>query len=114
VNEIVNPSIDQLVGEIVAVNHAWKEAKDIFEDPASPIANSLRNLKTRLQVRLLRQYAPQQVYLLEDPTADALEPLYSLYLVQPINGYTDAAHLPIRVAQTGHLSAEEIKLFCRQ
>jgi hypothetical protein len=113
VNEIANPSIEQLVGEIVAVNHAWKEAKDICEDPASPIANSLRNLKTRLQVRLLRQYAPQQVYLREDPTADTTEPVYGLSLVQTtINGYTDAAHLPFRVAKD-HLSAEEIKLFCR-
>jgi hypothetical protein len=113
VNEILNTSIEQLVREIVAVNHAWKEAKDIFEDPASPIANSLRNLKTRLQVRLLRQYAPQQVYLRADPIADTLEPVYGLSLVQPINCYTDAAHLPVRIAKE-HLSAEEINLFLRQ
>jgi hypothetical protein len=113
VNEIVNPSIEQLVREIVAVNYAWKAAKDIFEDPASPIANSLRNLKTRLQVRLLRQYAPHQVYLLEDSTADTKEAVYGLSLVQTINGCTDAAHIPLRVAKD-HLSAEEIKLFCRQ
>jgi hypothetical protein len=112
VNEILNPSIEQLVREIVAVNHAWKEAKDMFEDPASGLAISLRNLKTRLQVRLLRKYAPQQVYLLKDPTADASEPVYGLSLVQPIGGYRDAAHLPIRVAQE-HLSKEEIEGFCR-
>ncbi|MBA3922790.1 MAG: hypothetical protein H0X31_14275 [Nostocaceae cyanobacterium] len=109
-NEILNPPIEQLVKEIVAVNHAWKEAKDLFE-PESGLAKSLRNLKTRLQVRLLRKYAPQQVYLLKDPTADASEPLYGLSLVQPIAGHTDAAHLPIRVAQE-HLSEAEIERFC--
>jgi len=111
VNEILNPSIEQLVKEIVAVNHAWKEAKALFEDPDSGLAKSLRNLKTRLQVRLLRKYAPQQVYLLKDPTADASDPLYGLSLVQPIAGHTDAAHLPIRVAQE-HLSEAEIERFC--
>jgi len=109
VNKILNPSIEQLVEEIVAVNHAWKEAKELFETE-SPLTKSLRDLKARLQVRLLRKYAPQQVYLLEDRTSDALEPLYGLSLVQPIAGHTDAAHLPIRVAQE-HLSEEEIGRF---
>lgn len=55
--ELINPSIEQLVKEIIAVNHAWKEAKDLFEETAFPLANALRDLKTRLQIRLLRNYA---------------------------------------------------------
>lgn len=112
-NKILNPSIEQLVQEIVAVNHAWKEAKSIFEDSSSPIAASLRNLKTNLQVRLLRQYAPQHIYLREDTTDEFEEPLYGLCLVHPINSCMDAAHLPIRVAQE-YLSAEEIKHFMKK
>jgi hypothetical protein len=61
--QLLNQSIEQLVQEIIAVNHAWKEAKEIFEDPASPLAKFLGDLKTRLQIRLLRKYAPEQVYL---------------------------------------------------
>ncbi len=110
VNKILNPSIEQLVREIVAVNHAWKEARSIFEDSSSPIAVSLRNLKTRLQVRLLRQYAPQYIYLREDTTDKSEEPLYGLCLVHEIDNCMDAAHLPTRVAQE-HLSTEEIEHF---
>jgi hypothetical protein len=112
-NKILNPSIEQLVREIVTVNQAWKEAKSIFEDSSSPIAVSLRNLKTRLQIRLLRQYAPQHIYLIEDKTDESEEPLYGLCLVHPINSCMDAAHLPIRVAQE-YLSADEIKNFLKK
>ncbi|MDJ0575478.1 MAG: hypothetical protein QNJ65_09975 [Xenococcaceae cyanobacterium MO_234.B1] len=70
--ELLNLSIEQLVTEIIAVNHAWKEAKDLFDRPNTPLANSLRDLKARLQVRLLRSYAPDQVYLIVDtnPNSD--------------------------------------------
>ncbi len=50
--ELLNPSIEQLVTEIMAVNHAWKEAKDLFDCPNTLLANSLRDLKARLQVRI--------------------------------------------------------------
>jgi hypothetical protein len=110
-DELLNPSIEQLLKEIHSVNHAWKAAKELFEAPASPIANSLRDLKTRLQVRLLRsQFAPGKVRLLEDMTSDASEPVYGLLLLEPVEGYMDAAHLPIRLAKE-HLSPEEIERF---
>jgi hypothetical protein len=112
VNEITNPPINQLVRKIVTVNHAWKEAKLLSGDSESPIANSLRNLKTRLQIRLLRQYAPQQVYLREDLNVDYSEPVYGLSLTYPVDGHTNASHLPLRVAQN-QLLAEEIACFCR-
>ncbi|HEY9695177.1 MAG TPA: hypothetical protein V6D15_23490 [Oculatellaceae cyanobacterium] len=119
---LLNPSIEQLVAEIVAVNHAWKEARDLF-GKASPLAISLREIKTRLQMRLLRSYAPEQVYLeldtkVEqvngelDPEAEAGEPLYGLLLRKPINGRRNAEHLPVRVANEV-LSESELQLFTR-
>lgn len=117
---LFQPSLEQLLAEIVAINHAWKEARFMFGNSAA-LTVSLRNLKTRSQVRLLRHYAPEKVYLkideqalepsLEiDIDAETGEPLYGLILRKPINGATDAAHLPIRVAQEV-LSESEIKRF---
>ena len=119
---LLNPSIEQLVAEIVAVNHAWKEARDLLEN-ASPLAISLREIKTRLQMRLLRSYSPEQVYLeldtkVEqvngefDPEAEVGEPLYGLLLREPINGRWNAEHLPVRVAKEV-LSESELQLFTR-
>ncbi len=117
---LLNPSLDQLVTEIVAINHAWKEARLMVGNSAG-LTVSLRNLKTRSQVRLLRHYAPEKVYLKIDEQArepslevdhdtETGEPLYGLMLRKPINGATDAAHLPVRVAQE-FLSDSEIKRF---
>lgn len=110
--ELLSLSIEQLVTEIIAVNHAWKEAKDLFNCPNTPLANSLRDLKARLQVRLLRSYAPSQVYLTVDtnPNSDDDEPVYGLQLVTSVNGRKDAAHMPIRVAER-NLSAQELEQF---
>ena len=112
--ELLDSSINQLVTEIIAVNHAWKEAKDLFDRADNHLANSLRDLKARLQVRLLRSYAPELVYLITDnnPDLDYGEPLYGLQLVKSVNGRKDTAHMPIRVAQE-NLSAQELKQFVR-
>jgi hypothetical protein len=106
--EIINPSIEQLVREIVAVNHAWKVACELFGD-SSPLSTSSRDLKTCLQLRLLRNYAPEQVYLIEDQNAEG-ERLYSLYLREPVHNRQYAEHLPVRVAQDV-LTSEELKQF---
>ena len=97
--ELLNPPVEQLVTEIIAVNHAWKEAQ-LFDRADNHLANSLRDLKARLQVRLLRSYAPELVYLRIDTDRDRDydEPLYGLRLVKSVNGRQDAAHMPIRVA----------------
>ncbi|MCW5315914.1 hypothetical protein GTQ43_19475 [Nostoc sp. KVJ3] len=95
--KILYPSVEKLVKEIVAVNHAWKVACELFGQD-SPLSISSRDLKTCLQVRLLRSYAPEQVYLIEDKNAEG-EPLYSLRLQKPIGGRLDAEHLPMRVAE---------------
>ncbi|MCT7990603.1 hypothetical protein [Laspinema olomoucense] len=108
VKNLLNPSLEQLIDEIHAVNHAWKVALAFGDIPA--LATSLQDMKTRLQVRLLRQYAPDRVYLALDTETASEEPLYGLRLREPIAGYTDAAHLPVRVAQD-YLSHELIEGF---
>ena len=107
----LTPSVIELVEEIVAVNQAWKLTADMGEH-TSAIADSLADLKNRLQVRLLRTYAPEQVYLEIDtsPETPTTEELYGLILRQPIGDYWNAAHLPVRVAQQ-LLSSEEIAKF---
>ncbi|WP_414579385.1 hypothetical protein [Anabaena sp. CCY 9402-a] len=88
--------VEQLVQEIVAINHAWKVARKLFGED-SPLSTSSRDLKTCLQVRLLRSYAPEQVYLVEDEEVEG-EELYSLRLRKPIGSRQDVEHLPVRVA----------------
>ncbi|MDJ0533932.1 MAG: hypothetical protein QNJ70_15825 [Xenococcaceae cyanobacterium MO_207.B15] len=109
--DFFKPSLEQLVTEIVAVNHAWKEAKQLFGHNSN-LAISLREIKSNLQVRLLRNYAPEKVYLMEDKEADTEESLYGLLLVNPIKSYKDAAHLPIRVA-IEKLSIQEREKFVK-
>jgi hypothetical protein len=72
--ELSNSSLEQLVKEIVAVNHGWKLACNLFEQTSS-LATSLRDLKTCKQIRLLQAYGTTQVYLAIDP-AESPEPLY--------------------------------------
>ncbi|WP_264319645.1 hypothetical protein [Zarconia navalis] len=78
----------------------------------SQIAISMKNIKTRWQVRLLRLYAPERVYLQLDAEAKSDEALYGLFLREPIEGFADINHLPVRVARS-MLSAEEIIKFSK-
>ncbi|MTJ32584.1 hypothetical protein [Aphanizomenon sp. UHCC 0183] len=108
--KLLYPSIEKLVREIVAVNHAWKVADELFGENSS-LSRSSRDLKTALQVRVLRSYAPEQVHLVLDTEAEG-EGLYSLKLREPIDNHLYAEHLPVRVAQEV-LSADEIKKFSK-
>lgn len=108
--ELLHPSMEQLLKEIMALNHAWKAARELFGENSS-LSTSSRDLKTCLQVRLLRSYAPKQVYLVEDTEAEG-ERLYSLRLRELTDNRLDAAHLPVREANTV-LSAEEIARFTK-
>jgi hypothetical protein len=107
------PSIESLLNEIVALNHSWKAAVELFGDD-TPLAQSARDLKGCLQVRLLHTY-PDQVYLIidKDTSEQAGEDLYSLRLLTPINNRYDAEHLPVRVAKK-LLTEEEIKALTKQ
>lgn len=105
---LLKPPMEQLINEIHAVNHAWKVALDFGDIPE--LAKSLQEMKARLQVRLLHLYAPDRVYLALDQETESEEPLYGLRLKEAIAGYTDAAHLPVRVAEQ-LLSPERLERF---
>ncbi|HEY9802859.1 MAG TPA: hypothetical protein V6D25_21020 [Leptolyngbyaceae cyanobacterium] len=109
IDELLYPTVEKLVNEIVAVNHAWKVACELFGQN-SPLSISARDLKTYLQIRLLRSYAPEQVYLIEDEEAEG-ERLYSLCLRQVIGERRYAEHLPVRVAEEvfAHQELEQFK-----
>ncbi|NJR66118.1 MAG: hypothetical protein HC772_13625 [Leptolyngbyaceae cyanobacterium CRU_2_3] len=104
---IPRSSLEQLVREIEAVNQVWKNARELFGE-TSPFATGARALKTCLQIRLLRDFAPDQVYLVIDSEVGE-EPLYGLQLRERIAGRTDAAHLPVRVAKNAFTPAERNK-----
>ncbi|MDJ0735828.1 MAG: hypothetical protein QNJ47_17490 [Nostocaceae cyanobacterium] len=106
--------IEQLLREIVAVNHAWKAAKYLFGDD-SPLSTSTRDLKTCLQVRLLRVYAPDKVYLVQDTDESNKvgEKIYSLRLRQMIGDRLYPEHLPLRVAKE-FLTEQELHQFTKQ
>ncbi|MDF5738607.1 MULTISPECIES: hypothetical protein [unclassified Nostoc] len=106
--ELLYPSVEKLVKEIVAVNHAWKVACELFGQD-SHLSISSRDLKTCLQVRLLRSYAPEEVYLIEDKKAKG-EPLYSLCLREAIGDRLYVEHLPMRIAEEV-LTDKELKQF---
>lgn len=108
--ERLTPSFRELVEEIIAVNQAWKLAGDMGNN-VSVIAYSLADLKNRLQVRLLRSYAPEKVYLqIDNAVSTQMEELYGLILREPVGNYWNAAHLPVRVALE-LLSPQELKQF---
>ncbi|MEH2078162.1 MAG: hypothetical protein V7K57_27835 [Nostoc sp.] len=44
---LLYPSVEKLVNEIVAVNHAWKVARELFGED-SPLSISSQDLKTCL------------------------------------------------------------------
>ncbi|MGB3656020.1 MAG: hypothetical protein WBA41_33060 [Rivularia sp. (in: cyanobacteria)] len=111
INELLYPSLRELVKQIKAINSAWKLAGDLYGDD-SPLSTSSRDLKSCLQVRLLRSYAPQKVYLAIDYRAES-EQLYGLRLRESIDNWEDADHIPVRVAKE-ILTSEEINKFSQK
>lgn len=109
-NLLINQeTLEDLLIKIHRVNHSWKLAQKITENEHI-LAQSLRNLKIRLQIKLLRNYAPDYVFLQLDENIMFVEPIYGLKLNFPVNGYHDAAHFPVRVAHQ-LLSDSEINYF---
>ncbi len=107
-------SLKILVDEIIAFNHAWKSATTLFGSD-SPSAQSARDLKAALQIRLLRSY-PKEVFLELDSDISQEkegEDLYSLRLVNSIGNRNNAEHLPVRVAHQ-LLTQSEIKNLIHQ
>jgi hypothetical protein len=91
----------QLITEIDAINQAWHSMQALLTNE-SPITTSLRDIKGRLQLRLLREFS-DRVHLEIDPTSES-EPLYSVKLQSPVSinidgntkKFNDAKHLPER------------------
>lgn len=94
----------QIVKEIDAINYAWHSMRDLLTD-TSPITTSLRDIKGRLQLRLLREFT-DRVYLVPDYSDPLSEPLYSvrLRILVTLDGNArkldDAKHLPVRMVKT--------------
>ena len=109
--QLLNPSLEKLVKQNKAINSAWIDAGDIYGND-SPLSTSSRDLKSCLQVRLLRLYAPTDVYLAIDNKAEG-EPQFGLRLRESVNKYQDADHIPVRVANE-ILLPEEIKKFSQK
>jgi hypothetical protein len=94
--------LDELLEQIVSINHAWKLSREEFGNDFCA-TRSFRETKSSLQATLLREY-PDEVYLVHaTDSEDHGEPMYSVRLRAPIisNGVSrhDAEHLPKRIAE---------------
>ena len=90
-----------LIAEIDAINQAWHAMQALLTNE-SPITTSLRDIKGRLQLRLLREFS-DRAYLAPDPNYPS-EPVYSVKLRIPVTinvegnakKLDNAKHLPER------------------
>jgi len=97
----MDKSLKFIVEQIITINHAWKHASERWGE-MSNFANALKNQKSCLQARILREF-PAETYLREDNENIDGEPLYSVRLTKSVflrNGAArdDAEHMPVRVA----------------
>lgn len=99
-------SVSNLVRRIHTINQGWKVARERFgADDA--LARSLRDLKSRLQVRLLRH--PDADVRIEHDADFESEIIYSIRVSDAANTLSsDAAHIPHRVLAQ-HLSTTEMR-----
>ncbi|WP_417228305.1 hypothetical protein [Amphritea sp.] len=94
--------MEQLIYQIASINRAWKLAREQW-GAVSNIALMLRERKSSLQSRLIREYPDYIVLRLDTDNLDG-EELYSIRLKSEIilpNGVRriDAEHLPVRLAE---------------
>lgn len=99
----------QIVDRIVAINHAWKEARDEF-GPSNPITSALRYQKSSWQATLIRHYPDHISIAVDVDNSSPDELLLSIRLKEPVNlnGIVkkDAEHLPYRIAEQILLKSE--------
>lgn len=98
-------AFERLLNDIVAVDRLYQQAQIVFGED-SPPTKSAQQMQIRLQMALLRNFAPNWVYLSLD-TISAGEAVYNLCLRHP---QTLAMHRPLQLA-IGALSAAEIQRF---
>lgn len=101
--------LDELLEQIVSVNHAWKLSREEFGNKF-PATKSFLHTKSSLQATLLREFSEESYLILADDNALHDEQLYSVRLVNPVALKTgikkDAEHLPVRVAKELFTEAE--------
>lgn len=98
-----------LLYQITSINRAWKLARDQWGE-GSKTALMLRERKSSLQSRLIREYS-DQVFLRLDTENTEGEALYSVRFHSEVilpNGIrrVDAEHLPVRLAEELFTSTE--------
>jgi hypothetical protein len=95
-----HPDLADLVARIASFNDVWHALRDLCpdEDADEPSLAGLRDLKSVLQARLLRD--PRRVaFLIRDEDPRLVESCYTVALYEPLAGRRDACHLPERVAR---------------
>lgn len=106
-------SFESLVDNIYCVNQLWKlyqELEGFGKD--HPCTLNYRDLKSCLQVRLLRSYPEFVDLVLDKKNSLDSEPLFSVHLSHPDCPRRDAAHLPVRIAKEV-LTPQELQRYCR-
>lgn len=99
---MTNDAAVMVVREVVALNDAWKSLQDLL-GPTDPSTLLLRDMKSILQARLLRD---GHAHLEED--TEGQTDLWSVRLPSRLGGRSDACHLPKSVAER-LLTEEELE-----
>jgi hypothetical protein len=98
VDKIMNEPFEDLVNNIYCVNQLWKLYQEVF-GLDHPCTLNYRDLKSCLQVRLLRSYPEFADLVLDKENSADNEALLSVRLSHPNCQYHNAAHLPLRIAK---------------
>jgi hypothetical protein len=100
-------SLDQCIHDIKAINAGWKASQTLLGN-SSGLSRSLRQLKTRRQIKLLLEVGKPFVSITLDLEADPVDPLFGIKIHDPSSSYCDADHIPERVLRE-YLSQEQIE-----
>lgn len=99
---ITSISIEDILHRIVSFNDAWhffreESNRQTLPEWGDPLIENMRETKAGLQILLLREYHHLGIWLVLDPKI-VQEETYSVRLSTPINGRSDACHIPKRIA----------------
>jgi len=94
-------ALEDVLLRIVAFNRCWKTSQKRWGGD-HPLSAALRQRKNDLQAYLLRAF-PDRARLEPDESFDGDEPVFGITLDPPViiaqNTFSNAAHMPVRVAQ---------------
>jgi hypothetical protein len=113
---MMSKPIEELLEQIVSVNHAWKLSREEFGNKFVATTSFL-STKSSLQATLLRDFPGQSYLVLADDNDRHDEVLFSVRLTSPIRlskGVKhDAEHLPVRVAKELFTESELTQIMAR-